>query len=122
MASTPTSTRVWILAEPPIGEISSSTFRLETQDLPELKDGQVLVQPTHFSNDPAQRTWMDGNTDPKRLYAPPILKGEPVTAGGIAKVIKSKSSKWKEGQEVSGTFGWYEYWVVDESKITSEAM
>jgi NADPH-dependent curcumin reductase CurA len=65
---------------------------------------------------------MDGDTDPRRLYAPPILKGQSVTAGGIAKVIKSKSSKWKEGQEVSGTFGWYEYAVVDESQIQSEAM
>jgi NADPH-dependent curcumin reductase CurA len=122
MSSTPTTSRVWTLAEPPTGPITSSTFSLEIQDLPELKDGQVLVQPTHLSNDPAQRTWMDGDTDPRRLYAPPILKGQSVTAGGIAKVIKSKSSKWKEGQEVSGTFGWYEYAVVDESQIQSEAM
>ncbi|KAG7548925.1 hypothetical protein FFLO_03217 [Filobasidium floriforme] len=122
MSSHPTTSRVWTLAEPPTGPITSSTFSLETQDLPELKDGQVLVQPTHLSNDPAQRTWMDGDTDPRRLYAPPILKGQSVTAGGIAKVIKSKSSKWKEGQEVSGTFGWYEYAVVDESQIQSEAI
>jgi NADPH-dependent curcumin reductase CurA len=57
----------------------------------------------------------------RRLYAPPIEKNQSINSGGIAQVIATKSSKWKEGQKVVGQFGWYEYGVVDEGAISSEA-
>jgi hypothetical protein len=64
MSSIPTETKVHILANPPVGPLKSDTFKLTTRPLPELKDGQVLVKMVAWSNDPAQRTWMDGDTDP----------------------------------------------------------
>lgn len=64
MSSIPTETPVWILSNPPVGEIQSDTFKQTVRPIPELQDGQVLVKLDYFSNEPAQRTWMDGNTDP----------------------------------------------------------
>jgi NADPH-dependent curcumin reductase CurA len=57
--SLPTQTKQWVLAHKPIGypvlEGDNATFELVTKDLPQLKDGQVLVQTLYLSNDPAQR-------------------------------------------------------------------
>lgn len=62
--STPTQQHVYILANPPTAEIQSDTFKYETRDLPEVGDGQLLVQIESLSNDPAQRTWMQKDADP----------------------------------------------------------
>jgi len=120
--SLPTETKVFILNEPPIGAIKPDTFKLKTQPIPELKDGQVLVKVEALSNEPAQRIWMDGAIDPRRLYTEPIKKGEPVRSLANAKVIASKSSKWPVGTIVNGFMAWYEYGVLNEDTIQSKAV
>lgn len=116
--SIPKTTKVYILANPPAGEIQPDTFKLETRPLPaqdELKDGEMLVKTIAFSNDPAQRGWMDPTVDPKRLYVPPINKGDPVRAGLLAEVVASKSDKFKKGMLINGWGGWAEYNVIHET-------
>jgi NADPH-dependent curcumin reductase CurA len=66
--SVPKTTRAIVLANPPIGEVQADTFSLEKRPLAELKDGEVLLKMLAFGNEPAQRCWMDGNTDPVRPY------------------------------------------------------
>lgn len=44
-----------------------------------------------------------------------------VRSPAIGEVLASKSGKWKEGQRVTGFFGWTEYAVVKEEEITREA-
>jgi NADPH-dependent curcumin reductase CurA len=64
--SVPTETRVWTLADPPVGAIKPDTFKAETKPLPkesELKDGEIIVKVLALSNDPAQRGRMDGKID-----------------------------------------------------------
>lgn len=120
--SVPKQQKVWILANPPKGAFEADTFKLETRPLPELKDGDVLVQLQYISNDPAQRGWMQKDVDPKRLYVPPINQGEPIRCGGVGTVLASKSSKYAVGDRVNGQFAWFDYAVVPDSAITSKAM
>lgn len=61
--SLPTKQHIWIVSNPPSAEIQSDTFTLETRDLPELKDGELLVQIEYISNDPAQRGWIQKDAD-----------------------------------------------------------
>ncbi|KAK4686490.1 hypothetical protein P7C73_g3628, partial [Tremellales sp. Uapishka_1] len=117
--SLPTEQKVWILSNPPSGPIESDTFTLETRPLPELQPGQVLVKAEILSNDPAQRTWMQKDTDERRLYAKPIRKGDVVKSYGTALVLKSTSEKWKEGQKVFGVVGWNDYAVLPEASFQS---
>lgn len=137
--SVPTEQKVWILANPPAAELLPDTFSLETRPLPDLQEGDVLIQVEYLSNDPAQRGWMQKDVDPvrihiqgpfglkltflqKRLYVPPVYKGDAIRATGIARVLKSKSAKYPEGSRVTGSFAWYDYAVVNESKITGAAI
>lgn len=121
--SLPTQQNAWIIANPPSGPIQPDTFQLKKdQPLPELKDGELLVKIEYFSNDPAQRGWMQKDADPSRAYVPPAQAGEVVRATAIAKVLASKSSKWAVGSRVMGRFGWFDVGVVPESYVTAAAV
>jgi NADPH-dependent curcumin reductase CurA len=66
MPSIPSETKVYILNEPPTGQIKPETFKAQTQSLPkenELKEGELLLKTIALSNDPAQRTWMQKDVD-----------------------------------------------------------
>lgn len=65
--SIPKTQKVWILNERPTDAITENTFKLEERPAPsadELKDGEFIFKTEALSNDPAQRTWMDGSFDP----------------------------------------------------------
>ncbi|KAF1985119.1 NAD(P)-binding protein [Aulographum hederae CBS 113979] len=119
--SPPTTTRQWILANKPtdlpVFSGPNATFKLETKDLPPLKDGQVLIQAIHLSNDPAQRGWIDKHVDPARLYVPPVQVGDIMRASAVCKVVASKAPKLKEGDLIQGFTGWAEFAVVDADTL-----
>jgi len=119
MSSIPRQTRQWILTNKPTDTPSltgpSPTFTLETNHLPDLKDDQILVRSVYFSNDPAQRGWINRDVDPARLYTTPVPQGAVMRAGAIAEVVDSKSSKFKKGNTVRASMGWAEYAVQDAS-------
>ena len=109
-------TRQWVLAKKPTDEVQldgpDQTFKLVEKELPDPKDDQVLVKLTHLSNDPAQRGWIDPFIDPTRLYVPPVKEGDPMRARGLAEVIESKSSSYKQGDTVIAGTNWSEYAVL----------
>lgn len=45
-----------VLASRPQGEVTPANFRLETADVPALKDGQVLVRNHYLSLDPYRKS------------------------------------------------------------------
>lgn len=42
--SNASSSKTWIVAKKPESEITDDTFELQEKDLPELKDGEILVE------------------------------------------------------------------------------
>ena len=117
MPSLPTTTKQWVLSNPPTTKVildgSETTFKLETASIPALKDGQVLVKPHYFSNDPAQRGWIQKGVDAERLYIPPVAQGAVMRSFAICEVLQSKAENLKEGQMVSAAAGWTEYAVME---------
>jgi NADPH-dependent curcumin reductase CurA len=116
------SSKVIRLANPPNrGTIDDSTFRVDTIDLPELQDGQILAKVIALGNEPAQKTWMDTEIDPKRLYMPPIKKDDIVRGPGIVEVVESKSAKFEKGQRLVANPGWREYVILEEKEVQEPA-
>ncbi|KAE9407995.1 NAD(P)-binding protein [Gymnopus androsaceus JB14] len=105
----------------PVPELgrSDSTFELKEIELPELKEDQVLLQTIFFSNDPAQRGWIQKDQDADRLYIPPVRPGDLMLAGALCKVLKSTSASVKEGALVQAYVGWTEQAVLDAKAVTS---
>ncbi|KAL0477655.1 hypothetical protein AKO1_015508 [Acrasis kona] len=116
----PTKTRQWILANKPEkavnldSESDDATFKQSTVEIPDVKENQILIKTLLLSNDPAQRGWIQKGMDPKRLYTSPVNEGGVMRAGGIGRVVESKSDKWKEGDLIYTTTNWTEYSVVDQ--------
>ncbi|KAE9407985.1 NAD(P)-binding protein, partial [Gymnopus androsaceus JB14] len=106
---------------PELGELNS-TFKLQSVELPEVKDGQLLIQPIFFSNDPAQRGWIYPNQDERRTYMKPVQAGECMKALALAKVLESKDASIAEGNFVVASCGWIEKAVVDTKDIFSLPM
>jgi NADPH-dependent curcumin reductase CurA len=98
-----------VLASRPQGAASTSNFRLETVELPALRDGQVLVRNHWLSLDP----YMRGRMNDARSYATPQALNETMIGGTVGVVTESRTPKFAVGDAVVGGFGWQEYGISD---------
>ena len=108
-----------ILKNRPVGFPDTTTWELETQTIPSLVDGEILVEHHYISLDPAMRGWMNDT----KSYIPPVELGHVMRAGSIGKVIQNNNNpkfevgdcvtSWGGVQQfsVSNGDGWYK---VDE--------
>ncbi len=99
--------RQFRLAARPVGLPKSSDWKFTSEPVRELADGEVLVKVLYLSLDPAMRGWMNEG----KSYIRPVAIDEVMRAGGIGKVVQSKSDKLAVGDYVSGGLGVQEYWV-----------
>jgi len=85
----------------------------------ELPVGSAILKINYVSLDPYQRGRL---RDSKiKSYAPAFELGKPITNRGIATIVKSNNSKYKERDVVIGEgLPFEEYIVVDETKISKD--
>ncbi|XP_037903095.1 prostaglandin reductase 1-like isoform X1 [Hermetia illucens] len=84
-----------------VGEPKLSDFKLEEEQLPDLKDDEILCEAEYLSLDPYVRMLMANrpvNT---------IMLGRQT-----AKILQSKNPKYPVGSYVFGNFGWRSHTVV----------
>jgi NADPH-dependent curcumin reductase CurA len=77
-------------------------------------EGEVLVKVLYLSLDPAMRGWMNEG----RSYIPPVKIGEVMRAGGVGRVIESKSPVHAVGDFVTGMLGVQDYATVAAADVT----
>lgn len=103
-----------VLAERPEGNIQpGKTFKMQPQKKlsnDDIKDGQALVETIYLSLDPAMRLWLNSTFS----YMPPIPIGDVMRGAVIARVVASKSSKYKVGSHIYALCGWREQTVVED--------
>jgi NADPH-dependent curcumin reductase CurA len=102
------------LAARPVGLPNPSDWEYVEEPAREPTDGQLLVEVSHISIDPAMRAWMN----PGRSYIPPVEISEVMRAGAIGRVIESRHPSFHAGDCVSGVFGVQRYAVSDASAVT----
>jgi NADPH-dependent curcumin reductase CurA len=87
-------------------------LKVEARDFDENTtppSGGIVVKNLYASFDPYQRGRM--RSPEIKSYTPPFTVGEPMQGHGVAKVIKSDSSDYKEGDLVVAVFPIQEYTV-----------
>ena len=107
----PESNRRFILRSRPEGRITSETFELVEDAIPEIKAGEALVRTLWISLDPANRGWI--NDTPS--YVPPVGIGEVMRGGALGRVVASRNDAYREGQLVMGLLGWQEWAVASDA-------
>ena len=95
----------WILKSRPSGLVKEDNFELITEEISELKEGDLLLENQYLSFDPTQRMWL---TDLPG-YLPPVQIDEVVRSGGVGKVIESKNSTYQVGDLLTGLVGWQKF-------------
>ena len=102
------------LASRPEGTPSADNFELVSVALPELKEGEVLVQNTWMSVDP----YMRGRMIDRKSYIPPFQIGEVLEGGAIGEVVQSNNPDFPAGSKVSSMLGWRSHFVSDGNGLT----
>jgi NADPH-dependent curcumin reductase len=99
-----------ILAKRPVGMPEADTWKLENNLIPDLQEGEVLIQQHYISLDPAMRGWLNET----KSYIPPVAIGEVMRAGTVGQVIQSNgNTKFQVGDFVTGWGGMQQYTVTD---------
>jgi NADPH-dependent curcumin reductase CurA len=88
-------------------------FELVETPVPDIKDGQILLQTLFLSVDPYMRGRMTGI----RTYADPVDIGQVMVAGTVGKVVESKNANFDPGDIAEGYWGWQEYGVSDGIRL-----
>ena len=100
------------LTSRPAGEATAANFTLVETPVPELADGQVLVQHHYLSLDP----YMRGRMNDVKSYAPPQPLHQVMVGGTAGVVIDSRHRSFAKGDHVVGMGGWQQYSVVDGNR------
>ena len=99
----------FLLTSRPAGEASAANFTLVETSIPDLGDGQVLVQHHYLSLDP----YMRGRMNDVKSYAPPQPLNAVMIGGTAGVVLQSRHPSFAVGDHVVGMGGWQQYSVVD---------
>ena len=99
------------LVSRPTGEASVDNFKLVEAEVPELKDGQVLVRHHFMSLDP----YMRGRMNDAKSYAVPQPLNAVMQGGTVGEVVASKNTGYAVGDQVVGFGGWQQFSVADAS-------
>jgi NADPH-dependent curcumin reductase CurA len=100
--------RQLLLDNRPMGEASTSNFKLVITPTPELTEGEVLVRHHFLSLDP----YMRGRMNDGKSYAQPQPLGQVMIGGTAGEVVESRHPRFQVGDQVVGMGGWQEYSVV----------
>lgn len=94
---------VILLNSHPVGEPQMSDYNKVSEDMDDLQDGYLRIEPLYFSVDPYLRGKMSGKTD---SYFVPFELNKPLSSLGVGKVVESKLSDYNVGDLVSGELQW----------------
>ncbi|TXD85596.1 NADP-dependent oxidoreductase [Subsaximicrobium wynnwilliamsii] len=92
----------------PVGKPQLTDFEFTTTEIPELKDGELLLRTTYVSVDP----YLRGRMSDAKSYIAPFELHKPIESGSIAEVLESKDSNFSKGDYVSGSLAWKETQVA----------
>ncbi len=102
-----------LLVEKPSGKLAPTHFKLVTGNVPEPKDGEVLLRTRYISLDAANRAWMQGATYRSAVEANTVMAG-----GSLSEVVSSKAPGLAAGDLVWSDTGWQDFAALPADRVT----
>lgn len=113
-AAIPQETRQVVIREVPKGPLEATHFTLQTAPIPELSDGELLVETLAITIGAGQRAGLQGSAG----YAGPAESDVVMTGTGVGRVLASNSDDVSVGDVVMGSTGWTEHAVLPANRST----
>jgi len=101
------------LAARPSGLPQASDWSMVAEPLPTPGEGQLLVEISHISLDPAMRGWMNAGAS----YIDPVEIGDVMRAGAVGRVVACEHPGFAVGDYVYSAFGVQEYALSDGNGV-----
>lgn len=89
----------------PIGKPQLSDFKFVEEEMPVIKEGEILLKTKFVSVDP----YLRGRMSDAKSYVPPFELQKVMSSGIVAEVVESKNEKYKAGESVTGALDWKEF-------------
>ncbi len=105
---------LWRLRRRPQGAVRDGDLEFLTEALPELAEGQFLLETLYLSLDPTNRIWMSD----MRQYMPPVPLDAPMRGGIAGRVVASKKNGVSAGEIFFGLGEWADHLVTDGTGLT----
>jgi len=102
-----------ILASRPAGSPALDNFATLDTEVPQPKDGEVLVRSRYLSVDP----YMRGRMSDRKSYVAPFAVNEVMNGGVVGEVVESRSPAFVPGDIVTGQLGWQLYSVARAEEL-----
>lgn len=103
-----TNTQI-VLAARPQGRPKPGDFRIETVEIVQPGEGELLLRILYLSLDP----YMRGRMNAARSYAKPVEIGGVMEGGTVARVVTSRHAGFVEGDIVLSHSGWRSFALSD---------
>src|SRR5260221_13774557 len=103
-----------ILKSRPADFPQADDFEIIESDVPDLRDGQILVHNFYLSVEPAMRGWVSNVAN----YSEPVRIGEVMRSFAAGEVLQSAHPDFKPGDKVMGMFGWQEFAVFGPAAVS----
>jgi NADPH-dependent curcumin reductase CurA len=98
-----------VLAARPEHAVGLEHFRLESEPMPPVPEGHVLVRVHYLSLDPYMRMRMNAGKN----YADPVAVGAVMVGGTVGEVLESRQAGLAAGDQVVCMGGWQELALLD---------
>ncbi len=115
MQQSTTINRRIVLNARPKGAPLPTDFRMESLEVPEPAQGQVLLRTLYLSLDP----YMRGRMSSAPSYAAPVEIGEVMVGGTVSRVHASRHPGFAVGDLVLGYTGWQDYALSDGKGLSA---
>jgi NADPH-dependent curcumin reductase CurA len=92
----------------PAGVPGPDHFDQDAMPVRPLEAGELLVETMYISIDPAMRSWISDTSG----YARSVAIGDPMRAGGIARVLRTQAEGFVIGDLVQGRTGWQSHPIL----------
>ena len=103
-----------VLDKRPVGPPKADDFRIDTVELGDLLDGQVMVRNSWLSLDPYMRLYM---SEQSGLHGSVPL-GAPMPGGAVGEVIASRSPALPAGTFVTSMAqGWRDHYIAEAHQL-----
>lgn len=112
----PNKIHSWIIDHYLRDGLDGTELRWESRDIPELKQGQVLIKTCLLSLDASNLLWLSDKED----YLPQLQLGEIMRGNIIARIESSSHPDFFEGEYILTLQGWSDYAVVDGDALLSD--
>lgn len=106
-------TKKILLNSRPEGKPDHSNFKFDTENIPETKEGELLLKSVYVSVDP----YLRGRMSDAPSYIPPFEVNKPIKSLVVAEVLESKHDDYKKGDHVSGMLDWKEVQVAKADEM-----